>query len=548
MFVDTAAIRDLEESIELHRAALDLRSPGHPGQSSTLHKLTLCLSSKYGELEMVGDSKEAITIGREALELCTPGHPGRCESLHNLACSLRKRYDKLWVVDDLEEAIALGRTALELCPLGHPDRGICLQNLACDLKKRSMQKTATGDLEESIELLRLALEPRPAGHPDRSSSIYELALSILCGRVALELCPSGHPDHGVVLYNLACDFWRKLQFLHQATSVDQFQKQAVVADLDNAICLATYALEFRLPADDDSVAHGSGGWPRRQIQMNPARFQAQHAIIDLKKAITFYRHVLQLCPGGHPNRASSLHDLAHGLADRFREQPSAINLDEAIALQQEALQILGRRDAGYDVSRRSLAACVQMKIRTQVVMMSSDVSCVTHFDVEQVIRDVAFETFKTMPTRLLHTHDSGILYDRDAQTAMGVIASYHSAEGIAYSLFGIFNLYLSVLYGESAENALARLLAEIVSQSGDISVLDWVGEPSPFHSCFPAHITSYQKPPKLPPHRNAAEQSSAISEGLSSFEVPQDVPCSPTALAVQRSAANELQTHMYLHY
>ncbi|KAI6115446.1 hypothetical protein EDD17DRAFT_1505856 [Pisolithus thermaeus] len=386
-------------------------------------------SCKYGELGMVGDSKEAITIGREALELCTPGHPGRCESLHNLACSLRKRYDKLWVVDDLEEAIALGRTALELCPLGHPDRGICLQNLACDLKKRPMQKTATGDLEESIELLRLALEPRPAGHPDRSSSIYELALSddleeaILCGRVALELCPSGHPDHGVVLYNLACDFWRKLQFLHQATSVDQFQKQAVVADLDNAICLATYALEFRLPAEDDSVAHGSGGWPRRQIQMNPscvgerARFQAQHAIIDLKKAITFYRHVLQLCPGGHPNRASSLHDLAHGLADRFREQPSAINLDEAIALQQEALQILGRRDAGYDVSRRSLAACVQMKIRTQVVMMSSDVSCVTHFDVEQVIRDVAFETFKTMPTRLLHTHDSGILYDRDAQVS-----------------------------------------------------------------------------------------------------------------------------------
>ncbi|KAI6108199.1 hypothetical protein F5141DRAFT_1005244, partial [Pisolithus sp. B1] len=64
-------------------------------------------------------------------------------------------------------------------------------------------------------------------------------------------------------------------------------------------------------------------------------------------------------------------------------------------------------------------------------------------------------------------------------------------EDIAYSLFGIFNLHLPVLYGESAENALARLLAEIVSQSGDISVLDWVGEPSPFHSCFPAHITSY---------------------------------------------------------
>ncbi|KAI6127111.1 hypothetical protein F5141DRAFT_1085592 [Pisolithus sp. B1] len=42
-------------------------------------------------------------------------------------------------------------------------------------------------------------------------------------------------------------------------------------------------------------------------------------------------------------------------------------------------------------------------------------------------------------------------------------------EDIAYSLFGIFNLHLPVLYGESAEKALGRLLADIISQSGDIS-------------------------------------------------------------------------------
>ncbi|KIO12624.1 hypothetical protein M404DRAFT_124407, partial [Pisolithus tinctorius Marx 270] len=46
-------------------------------------------------------------------------------------------------------------------------------------------------------------------------------------------------------------------------------------------------------------------------------------------------------------------------------------------------------------------------------------------------------------------------------------------EDIAYSLFGIFKVHLPVLYGESAENALGRLLAEIISQSGDVSVLDW---------------------------------------------------------------------------
>ncbi|KAI6014968.1 hypothetical protein F5J12DRAFT_814978 [Pisolithus orientalis] len=83
-------------------------------------------------------------------------------------------------------------------------------------------------------------------------------------------------------------------------------------------------------------------------------------------------------------------------------------------------------------------------------------------------------------------------------------------EDIAYSLFGIFNLHLPILYGESAENALGRLLAEITSQSGDISILDWIGEASSFHSCFPAHITSYQTPPSSPPLH--AEESSPMSQ------------------------------------
>ncbi|KAI6025516.1 hypothetical protein EDC04DRAFT_2535160, partial [Pisolithus marmoratus] len=46
-------------------------------------------------------------------------------------------------------------------------------------------------------------------------------------------------------------------------------------------------------------------------------------------------------------------------------------------------------------------------------------------------------------------------------------------EDVAYSLFGIFKLHLPVLCGESAESALGRLLGEIISRSGDISVLDW---------------------------------------------------------------------------
>jgi hypothetical protein len=72
-------------------------------------------------------------------------------------------------------------------------------------------------------------------------------------------------------------------------------------------------------------------------------------------------------------------------------------------------------------------------------------------------------------------------------------------EDIAYSLFGIFDVNLPVIYGEQKQNALGRLLQEIMTQSGDITALDWVGKSSEFHSCLPAEITSYGAPSCSPP-------------------------------------------------
>ncbi|KAG0702646.1 hypothetical protein DFH29DRAFT_492133 [Suillus ampliporus] len=72
-------------------------------------------------------------------------------------------------------------------------------------------------------------------------------------------------------------------------------------------------------------------------------------------------------------------------------------------------------------------------------------------------------------------------------------------EDIAYSLFGIFGIHLPVIYGETKQNALGRLLQEIIAQSGDITALDWVGKSSGFNSCLPSDIISYKPPPCTPP-------------------------------------------------
>ncbi|KAG6328979.1 hypothetical protein ID866_10110 [Astraeus odoratus] len=99
----------------------------------------------------------------------------------------------------------------------------------------------------------------------------------------------------------------------------------------------------------------------------------------------------------------------------------------------------------------------------------------------------------------------------DARSKLQWAASRHTTrpEDNAYSLFGIFNLHLPVLYGEGKEKSLGRLLQEILSQSRNISILHWVGEQSSSHSCFPANISSYQPLPCVQPYlTNVAIQRS----------------------------------------
>ncbi|KAJ8596598.1 hypothetical protein M405DRAFT_135145 [Rhizopogon salebrosus TDB-379] len=92
-------------------------------------------------------------------------------------------------------------------------------------------------------------------------------------------------------------------------------------------------------------------------------------------------------------------------------------------------------------------------------------------------------------------------------------------EDIAYSLFGIFGVHLPVIYGEKKQNALGRLLQEIIARSGDITALDWVGKSSEFNSCLPADITSYEVAPCTLPSPSEDEIQTAVSSLLNTTTV-----------------------------
>ncbi|KAG1876274.1 CHAT domain-containing protein [Suillus subluteus] len=323
---------DLDESIELDRAALLLCPPGHSDRSRSLNNFAASLRDKFRQRGVPSDLDECIELDRAALLLRPPGHSDRSESLNNLAVSLADRFTQRGVPSDLDESIELDRAALLLRPPGHSDRSQSLDNLANSLGERFGQRSIPSDLHECIELLRVALLLLPPGHSDRSQSLNNLAASlgdrfrqrgvpsdldesIELHRAALLLRPPGHSHRSQSLDNLANSLG------------ERFRQRSIPSDLHECIELLRVALLLLPPGHSD----------RSQSLNNLAaslgdRFRQRGVPSDLDESIELHRAALLLRPPGHSHRSQSLDNLANSLANRFRQRGVPSDLDETFSL------------------------------------------------------------------------------------------------------------------------------------------------------------------------------------------------------------------------
>ena len=65
-------------------------------------------------------------------------------------------------------------------------------------------------------------------------------------------------------------------------------------------------------------------------------------------------------------------------------------------------------------------------------------------------------------------------------------------EDKAYSLLGIFNVAIPVIYGEG-NRAVGRFLENILTGSGDVTILAWTGHAGSYNSCLPIDLTVYNQ-------------------------------------------------------
>ncbi|KAJ7815149.1 CHAT domain-containing protein [Mycena leptocephala] len=82
---------------------------------------------------------------------------------------------------------------------------------------------------------------------------------------------------------------------------------------------------------------------------------------DLEASIGFYRQALELMPGSHPNRSSSLNNLANALSTRFEQTDQLADLEESIGFHREALELRPGSHPNQSGPLNSLANALWMR-------------------------------------------------------------------------------------------------------------------------------------------------------------------------------------------
>ena len=521
-FQEQGAISDLDKLVILHNDILELHPPGDKARPSLLHDAAHCLWIEFQRQGRTSDLKQAITFEQAALQLHQHGHADHVESLHNLV-RFYGEYRKAGMATDVEELIALGRAVLELTPSDRPDYASSLRELALCISEGFDQQAVTVDIQGAMTLTDSALK----------------------------LCPTDHPDLPVL--RKAIMTYRRMNLKSYAKADrDEVEKLIGVAVNNTLETLPTRLLNTwtghlcsrdELMSDFDNSAHY-----KKLLQSATNSHPSQHEYIQ--EIVSSYFQYATLShrwgsdePVLRDVQGQVIYDmeLPHGIIKlqefctdagkrgyRWAWSDTCCIDKESSAELQEAIGSMFR---WY---RRSALTIVHLADISNDGALSSSVWFERGWTLQELLapRAILFFTQDWSPYKACsssnHKEDNIVLAELEKVTniARHYLTDFHPGtndarsrlqwastrrttrpEDMAYSLFGVFNLHLPVLYGEPKENALGRLLAEIISQSGDISVLDWVGEASLYHSCFPAHIAVYRTLPFPSSHVDQIQSS-----------------------------------------
>ncbi|KAG2066828.1 hypothetical protein BDR04DRAFT_1233728 [Suillus decipiens] len=292
-YMTSRTVSHLNDAVQHFQLVLDQCPVDHPDHAAALTNLAVARLEGYIQNDLQ-DIDTTTSLLHKALTLRPQGHPDHVSSFYNPIRALNWRYSKESTAVYIHESAQLCYKLLPLCP-----EGTFLRSIGVDSALGYVISSLPIDgSDEGIHLRQNMLELCPLGQQHRLNALHKLggALrlrftqcsniddideSIHLGHEAVSLCPEGHPDRGRYLNNLA-------------SSLDnRFDHQGKPNDLDEAIRSAAVWLALI------------------------ARFNKRGNIDDITRAISLYRETLTLRPPGHPDRDTTLNNLALALKTRY---------------------------------------------------------------------------------------------------------------------------------------------------------------------------------------------------------------------------------------
>ncbi|KAI6005407.1 hypothetical protein EDC04DRAFT_3074032 [Pisolithus marmoratus] len=510
----------LDAMITIRRVALDLNPQGHGERLESLVNLANCLDQRFRLDGAVEDLMEIITLRRAMLELTPSGHRRRFAHLVALANILDQRFRNEGIMADLEEIVFLRRAALECTSLPPSDQCTCLVSLANCLRQKVQKSGGMKELNEAITHARAALALCPP-------EFYSLSRDCLASCVELKIGVQN----------------TQARTGGASTSSPSSIKEAIWKIVGETVKTAPLRLLNTrtgiLCTRIAQLSNFEGSREYKELLSSASKCNGQQLEALIRKAVlAFFQFVTLSHRWGDDepllrdiesrsvyelegqNGLSKLQKfcvlaLKHGYVWAWSDT-CCIDKESSAELQ----EAIGSMFSWY---RHSALTIVHLSDVSNDTLFTDSVWFKRGWTLQELLapRTVLFYTQDWLPymncESLNHKADITVLKDLhkasgveewqlagnfkpgmdDARSRLQWASARRTTrpEDVAYSLFGVFDLHLPVLYGESADKALGRLLAEIISQSGDVSVLDWVGEASSFHSCFPASLVPYQTMP-----------------------------------------------------